>query len=190
MKNKLLLILISALILIVSSFIVSASDFTFIAGDPIDLNIDCFVNKNACPNTTACNLSITYPNGSVLLSNGIMSYNTRYFNRTLNPLNVTGIYKGSMNCVLSGTNAYTLFTFEIVRISASKSAFLLAMVILWIGMCALGIFFGIFWIFSALLGVFLGIIGISEYSFTVGLIFIICNAIVFLMGWYRMVDSE
>lgn len=85
---------------------------TYRQGDIIDLKQSCIFNGAYCDNNYLCNITSTYPNGSILINNQLMTYQTSYYNYTLNPnfqLSL-GEYQWRMMCtngVYNGTNDYS-----------------------------------------------------------------------------------
>ena len=63
--------------------IISSSDLTFQYGKEFDIKRPCFNNGTYCTLSRGCNLSITYPDGSSLLNNGVMTNNETYSNYTI-----------------------------------------------------------------------------------------------------------
>ena len=67
-----------------------------------DIKIPCLNSTNSyCDNTVSCNITLNYPNSSVLLRNVAMTNQLFYNNYTLSQAQtqIAGIYSGSVMCV-------------------------------------------------------------------------------------------
>lgn len=112
MKNKILFL--SLALILVATLISSASATqTFQKGEIIDLKIPCFNNGTYCSDASECSITVNYPNGSVMINNEAMTYNTAYHNYTITDSNVIGTYFCSVVCEDSGYTGYSRFSFDI-----------------------------------------------------------------------------
>ena len=108
MENKIIL-LVMLLLLILP--LISAVDYSYIfqQNKETNLKIVCVDDNNVrCDSTVKCNLTIFYPNNSVLVDGGVMTYNPNYFNYTLTSaqMKVMGEYSVSVACA----NSYAGFS--------------------------------------------------------------------------------
>ena len=98
-----------------------------------DMKIPCLNNNTYCSVDTTCNLTIIYPNGSVLINDDKMTNGGVFFNYTLNENQTTllGEYPSTMICNDTGIFGYTTFTYEITGTgNAPASDFVTAMFLL------------------------------------------------------------
>lgn len=105
---------VALLTLLFCAGIVHGSNYVYKSGQDIDLKVPCFNNGTYCSISTACNITIQYPNGSALIHNQVMDNQVSYYNYTI-PRNYTGIngnYFSSMSCCGSSCG-YSTFTFDI-----------------------------------------------------------------------------
>ena len=93
-------ILILALVLLSITFI--SAQQTFQQNMPVDLKIQCIINGTYCSNLATCNVSIQYPNASLLLNNKQMTNQISFYNYTLPSTSVLGEYSCSATCCDSG----------------------------------------------------------------------------------------
>jgi len=83
-------------------------------GQQVNINKACiYSSQQACNSSTQCNVSITYPNTSNLVSNGVMSYTNGYANYSLGHLNILGKYNGMMFCTDGVNYGYDSFSFSV-----------------------------------------------------------------------------
>jgi len=147
MKTKNILIFSIILFSIILSLnLISAShSFVFERETTIDLHISCFNTTNSfCSSSTNCQISVYYPNQSVLALNQSMTYNETFYNYSLNPTQTTelGEHNVIINC--QGTeNAFSTFNFLITqegkeRLNSGEGLSLFGSIIV---MLFIGIFF-------------------------------------------------
>ena len=118
MKNKYSINLVLILVGLIALLSVSAeSSFIFKAGDDIELNIECLdTNNNFCVAATACNITIFYPNSTVMINNDRMNHNQAFFNYTITSDRnvVLGTYSSNVNCI-GTTTGFSTFNYDITR---------------------------------------------------------------------------
>ena len=112
MKKILLILLGIFLINIVSA---AEPSYIFKQNDEVDLKVSCYeTDFSFCESSTTCNITILYPDNSLLIDNNEMTNNVNYFNITIpeNQINVLGEYSAAASCV--GTyNGFSTFNFEV-----------------------------------------------------------------------------
>jgi hypothetical protein len=148
----------------------SADSLVYKQGQEVDLKIPCYVNGSYCSAGATCDITIQYPNGTLLVSNQAMDYNPSYFNYTLYPAQTTAIgnYPCSMVCVDGGESGYKDFTFEITTTGAGNElminiiAFILIIIAILIFMIGLN---RQDWIITMLSSFMFGIAGFNFYFF-------------------------
>jgi len=87
--------------------------YTFKKNSPIDITIICLDNNNAfCNSNIFCNISINYPNSSILVNNQQLTHMGSYYKYNFTELPQNGIYPTTVTCYGYG-NAYTTFSFKI-----------------------------------------------------------------------------
>jgi len=115
MKYK--LILLALAILIVVPMVSAEPSFVFKADEPVDLNIPVFMSDNAkATSAVNCNITITAPNSTVMVRDGIMNFNASgSFNYTIPQEKVRslGEYSSSLNCNDGSDFGFTTFSFLI-----------------------------------------------------------------------------
>ena len=139
-KTKIFIFLV--LLLIVTPLV--QSQLTFNPNEPAELKVSCFdLDYNFCDATTKCNITIYYPNMSVLTDNEEMTNNINYFNYTTPSLNERGEYNAIVACEDSGSYGYTSFSFISTSIPAvSQGNVAIGILISLVGMAFLFIFIG------------------------------------------------
>jgi len=157
-------ILLAFCMILFSITFVSAEDpaYTFRQYETVDLKISCLdVDKSVCGSNIGCNITILYPDHTVLVDGNEMTYNANYYNYTLVPSNtsVLGIYSASVSCV-GVFHGFTPFLYEITTTGRIPQIRLHLFLIL----CSLGLFVtGLFtksnWL-GLLSGIFFSITGI------------------------------
>lgn len=113
-KNLLLLIVILLSLSFVSSQII------FKSGDPIDLKVACENNGTLCSSSAACNLTVIFNNGSIILKDGEMTNQGSFFNYTVG-FSEVGTYRNTMNCLDQGLGGVSNFNYEITMTGDTKN---------------------------------------------------------------------
>ena len=120
MKNKYslsILFLAGVVTLFLLPLASGESSFIFKAGEDIELNIECLNTTNHfCNPNTACNLTIFYPNSTVMINNDRMNHNQAFFNYTITSARnvVIGTYSANVNCI-GTTTGFSTFNYDITR---------------------------------------------------------------------------
>ena len=114
MRNKKIIVL--ALILLVMPMVLAA-DYSYLFQQDKETNLKIFCvddNNVLCDATVGCNLTILYPNNSILIDNEIMTHNANYFNYSLTTeqMNTIGEYSVSVACANSYAG-FSTFTYLI-----------------------------------------------------------------------------
>lgn len=116
MGEKALLVTFVTLIFLSLIYTASATNtYIYAQNQPIDLKVPCFNNGTYCSGTATCNLTVQFPNGSLLVDNQEMTNSGSYHNYTI-PSASTGLigkYYSSMICTDIGVNGYSTFDFQI-----------------------------------------------------------------------------
>lgn len=89
------------------------TDLIYKYNTDIDLKIPCYNNGTLCSSSAECNITIFYPNSSVLISNAEMSNNVVYHNLSIGNLTTEGTYLNSMLCNDNGVLGKTTFNFKV-----------------------------------------------------------------------------
>ena len=120
------------------------SQLTFNPNEPAEIKVSCFdLSHDFCDATTNCNITIYYPNMSILTDNQEMTNNLNYFNYTTPPLNERGEYHAVVACEDSGSYGYTSFSFISTSIPAtSQGNVAIGILISLVGLAFLFIFVG------------------------------------------------
>jgi hypothetical protein len=164
------LLLAMALLCVWTAMITDAEGLVYKQGQEIDLKIPCYINGSYCSVGANCDITIQYPNGTLLVNNSAMNYNPSYFSYLLfaNQTTAVGNYPCSMVCVDGGESGYKDFTFEVTTTGAGNElminiiAFILiiiAIVIFVIGLNRQD------WIITMLSSFIFGIAGFNFYFF-------------------------
>lgn len=173
-KNKYLSIIFLILFLLSFSFI-NAEDFTYKQNSIIDLQINCYINGSYCSNLSICNLTLSYPNNTIMVFNQQMTNQIAYHNYTLPDSSINGIYPTSIVCcdgLECGSQTFPVYITPdgsptSQAKSGSYSILTLVFLILTIIMLAIGIFSKNVPLF------FLGLLfGLTFFLFTLQLIMI------------------
>ena len=99
MKYKLLIVLFALTFMV---GLVSA-ELIFEQNKNINLRLPCSYNGTFCNESAVCNITITYPNESLLLDNHLMTNNGNGKpNVSISGLNVIGTYQGYYHCCQGG----------------------------------------------------------------------------------------
>jgi hypothetical protein len=119
MKSSILLTLLLALMVIP----MANAEVIFKQNDMADLKVPCYNETYAfCSGAALCNLTVIYPNGSVMVMGKAMTNQLVYHNYTLPESNTIGEYLGIMECFDDGKNGITSFNFKITNTGFSYNA--------------------------------------------------------------------
>lgn len=117
MKNILLYIIILSIIVIpyVLAETPEESSYIFKQSTDIDLKISCFdLNNTYCNAGTNCNLTILNPNSNSLINNQQMTYNTAFYNYTLNTTQTSYLGEYPVIILCSGiSSGFSSFNFQV-----------------------------------------------------------------------------
>lgn len=136
------------LLLMVAFFsFASAEEFVFQQDKEVDLKVVCY-NNGFCSGSATCNVSVTYPNNTILLDNVLMQNQNSYHNYTIQEgkNSVTGDYKVTGFCTDSGSYQEIDFYYQVTTNGATASLTDSIMVIALIGLSA--ILLVLSWFFS------------------------------------------
>ncbi len=97
------------------TFMSAQANFIFQQDTEIDLKIACFdENNNLCNSSVTCNITILRPNHQVIINNQEMTFNTAFYNITLNTTDTSVLGEHSSIGVCTGTTTgFSTFTFEV-----------------------------------------------------------------------------
>lgn len=98
---NLIIMMVIGLAIITCLELISAGNI-YKQNDVIDLKIQCIINGTYCSNSAVCNITIFYPNNSLLLNNEKMTNQLSFYNYTLPDSSVLDDYKCSATCCDSG----------------------------------------------------------------------------------------
>ena len=106
------------------------------------LNYDCANIYENCDNCTQVNISkVLYPNGSVALSNVVMTKDNTYYNYTMCKLNVTGTYTINAYGDLNGQRTTDEYTIQVTPSgNNSQMGFYMLIIALSYGLLILGLY--------------------------------------------------
>ena len=91
------------------------TNFVFQQNTIVDLKISCFnTANNFCNSSVICNATILRPNHEVVIDNKQMTFNTAFFNLTLNETDTSVLGRHSTIGICTGnTTGFSTFTFDI-----------------------------------------------------------------------------
>lgn len=80
-----------------------------------DVKRPCINNGTYCSASSTCNITINYPDGTLLVANSPMTYQTSYFNYTISntSLNQLGTYECLMTCKDGSLSGSDTFSFDV-----------------------------------------------------------------------------
>jgi len=138
--NALKVMVILAGILILFPIISAATELTFGFNTEFDLKRPCFNNGSFCSAATECNITITDPNGNVIVDNQLMTNQVSFHNYTVSSAlnNQLGIHPSYMSCNDSGLGGGDTFEIEITADGRSSSIFPTQFVIMLLGFALIG----------------------------------------------------
>ena len=113
MKSPFLLLF---LIFLIGIPFISASDtIYFQVNTEFDLKRPCFNNGTYCPISSTCNITISHPDGSLMITDTDMTADTSFFNITITQEqnDALGIHRGTMVCCDVGDCGFDTFNIEI-----------------------------------------------------------------------------
>ena len=106
---------------------------TFKQSQLIDLKVQCIINGTFCSSNGLCNLTISYPNASLLINNQKMTNQISFYNYTLPTLTSFGVYSCSATCCdnnLCGTDNSCTFNINGIGSDLSPAQSILYFIIL------------------------------------------------------------
>jgi len=120
------------------------SQLTFNPNEPAEIKVSCIdLDHDFCDAVTECNITIYYPNMSILTNNEEMTNNINYFNYTTPSLSERGEYQAVIMCADLDSYGYTSFSFISTSIPAtSQGNVAVGILISLVGLAFLFIFVG------------------------------------------------
>lgn len=120
MKSNKILIGIFVFFLIALALNVNAQQLSYKQNQEVDLKVFCYdSNNDLCTSSYNCNLTVQYPNSTILLNNIALQFNTQYYNYTLSSTQTStiGAYGGFVVCknYVANTSLATDFNFYITK---------------------------------------------------------------------------
>lgn len=114
MMNK-KIIFMFAMILLVLPFVLGAVELTFPFNQEYDIKRPCFNNGSVCSSTAICAMTLSYPDGSILLDNATMTNQNSFHNVTISPSqnDQLGVYAASMYCLDESKSGQDTFQIQI-----------------------------------------------------------------------------
>jgi hypothetical protein len=174
MKNKFAL-MVGMLLIMILPMISALDTITFKQNDVVDIKAYCSYNGNACDISSAiCNISITYPNSSMMVSNQLMTNNPGGIeNYTLNDSSTIGEYNAYMYCIQNGTASSSSWVFTInptgYAINSSKTGMMYTPIIILVILEILLFIFGLY-VQNTTMKIFVMSLVILMIVFTIGYI--------------------
>jgi len=167
-------------IILASSFIIG--QLYFKQDSIIDLKIPCFNNNTYCSDIAFCNVTIIYPNGSVLVNNQNMTNSGAFHNYTLDETqtNILGEYNAVTICNDNGVLGSTTFTFQITGTGNENPSDLVM---------AMFLFFFIAILFYLMLFIFFGMKHFKSLDFDLNDLAYNFGGYFALLGYYVMENS-
>lgn len=112
LRIKKILLLIFVLLLLPT---LVYAELVFENGKEVDLKVPCFNDGALCSSSAYCNLTTTYPNGSLIINNQGMTNSVAYFNYTLSSsiISENGDYQNTVYCKDGDNKDFTTFSFLI-----------------------------------------------------------------------------
>lgn len=110
------IILILVLVCMISLASAASISYIFKQGNNINLKVPCFDgNYSKCTSLTNCNITIFYPDHTILADGVEMTYNENYFNYSLTSeqTNILGEHSAQVLCVTSLDNGFSTFNYLI-----------------------------------------------------------------------------
>ena len=107
------LITLSLLILLVFP-LCFATDF-YAQNVTADIRVPCINNETYCSPSAVCNISIFYPNNTLLVDNVGMTNNGNFFNYSLTDTQTLGLYRQQVVGSDNGQNGYSLSDFRVTK---------------------------------------------------------------------------
>ncbi len=126
---KLSFALLFIFLLVGFSSFVFAKSLVFPFNQELDLKRPCFNNGTWCSTSAVCNVTVFYPDDSVLVNNQLMTNQISFHNFTITntDINKIGIYSTSITCTDTGGdlagNGFETFTFEVTGDGLKSSPF-------------------------------------------------------------------
>lgn len=95
-----LLILVFLLVFLVLPLTSAQDELIFKYNQEIDFKRTCLNNGTFCSSSALCNLTLMYPDGTLMVNNQVMSSNGSFWNITIAPIlnNQLGIHKTIVQC--------------------------------------------------------------------------------------------
>jgi len=154
--------LIACAVLILTSF-ASAQD-VYPRNKQLDLKIQCLNNGSYCASTAVCNITVAYPNNSLLVNNRPMTNQVAYHNYTLAPqfTLTTGTYDANVICNDGNIKPTVQFSYDITPSGTTNLVgFYFLAIILSLGLVIVGL-----WQKSITITMF-GTFGLTMFGFWV-----------------------
>jgi hypothetical protein len=157
-------------------------------GKAVDLNIPCYSDSNYCPGIAICRITVSYPNGTILINNQPMAFNPSFFSFSFNSNQTKsiGFYHSSMVCSVGPDNGAKDFSFEITTTGARNelaieiiafALIIVAIIIFDIGLSRQD------WVITMLSSFIFGIAGFSLYLFPLVYLPTQVNTVLYWVLW-------
>jgi len=110
------------------SLVFASPSFIFQKDQPASINIPCFDENNSfCNNSTTCQITIFDPDTEILISYQNMTFNTNYYNYSLNSSQTSELGDYTVNILCEGSrDGFSTFTFRVTpngEIPSTATAF-------------------------------------------------------------------
>lgn len=148
MNNKFLLFLFAIVLMTSLVPAQTSANFVFEQNTTIDLKISCFTETNDfCDNTVDCNITILRPNQEVIVDNLPMTFNTAFYNFTLDTNQTSVLGRHSTIGICTGnTTGFSTFTYDITQtgvvLETGQSLIVLGLMLMLLFLAGALLFFG------------------------------------------------
>jgi hypothetical protein len=141
MNKQDIIVLLGVMLIISLSFMIlidkasAQSQLFYKQNSEIDLKVPCFNNGTSCSASAICNITIYYPNSTILINNAQMTNSVSYHNYTLlsNETAILGDYQSIMICNDGSLNGHSTFSFTITPTGIENNISLIAIAIIMLG---------------------------------------------------------
>ena len=93
--------------------VVSGSDLIYKQNVEINMSLPCVLDGSPCDSDARCNFTSSYPNGSYLAKDEIMTFSLGGDFNTVQTFSLTGNYPSKMSCTQDGVNGTSNFFIKI-----------------------------------------------------------------------------
>lgn len=136
------LYIIIGLLIIFSLGVVSAIDYEYVfkQNTPVDLKFSCFdeTTGEPCDTNYLCNITVYYPNFTVLINNDVATRNPSYYNYSITDTSTLGLYQYQSFCTNGTSGGWSPELYYLINtmgedFNLTKSVLYLSVLILSLG---------------------------------------------------------